>query len=93
MDATSTTTVDSLSSHVLTNSVDCNMSLTVLLFPIFLIRVRQKLKTDTPINLPDFRSFRSLLKSQPLWVTLYDRGALSNCPSHNNNINLTGFYL
>ena len=38
-DTTSTTTVESLSSLVLTNSVDCNRSLTVFLFPIFFINV------------------------------------------------------
>ena len=32
---TSTKTVESLSSLVLTNSLDCNRSLTVFLFPIF----------------------------------------------------------
>ena len=34
-------------------------------------RVRQKLKTDTSINLLELRSFSSSLKSHPLWVTLY----------------------
>ena len=38
-DATSTTAVESLSSHVLKNSVDYNRSLTVFLFPIFFIYV------------------------------------------------------
>ena len=38
-DATSTMTVESLSSLVLTNSVDCNGPLTVLLLPIFFINV------------------------------------------------------
>ena len=37
--ATSTATVESLSSLVLTNSVYCNRSLTVFLFPIFFIHV------------------------------------------------------
>ena len=34
-------------------------------------RVGQKVKTDTPINLLDLRSFKSSLKSHSLWVTLY----------------------
>ena len=42
-------------------------------------RVRQKVKTDTPINLFDLRSFRSSLKSHPLWVTLYLLLILSTC--------------
>ena len=39
VEVASTTTVESLSSLVLTNSVNCNRSLTVFLIPIFFINV------------------------------------------------------
>ena len=34
-------------------------------------RVKEKVKTDTPINFLDLMSFRSTQKSHSLWVSLY----------------------
>ena len=48
---------------------DC-ICVSIYFFNMF-IRVKQKVKTDTPIHLLDLRSFKSSLKLHPLWVTLY----------------------